>query len=673
MNDTRQTCFNGNFQDYDDSLTRDAWERFLDGSGRTGGDQMGVRSEILESWFRCSEAGISAEADMAPLAGGGDEIHRLKHDSSDLRAAASDVFARLAPLLENAGVMLILTDKQGTIIETLGDPATLDAGRRIHLEVGGIWNEEVIGTNGIGTPLRTGKPAHVHASEHFCSGIKNWTCVGAPIRDPFDGSIIGLVDLSGPPGIFRPHNTALLIASAQGIEAALAEFQKREHLRLIDASRELLRPANSGDSLVVLDRLGRVVDCRVGDRRAVPPSQHLEIGRRLLRLTDGMDDNAIAAALPGELKPAGIRGLRLDGSLRGAALLLPDQRRGRASSESAGIQIRPRAGTSEEPITILGRDPGLLKAIELAQRAAEAGASILVQGETGVGKELFARLVHDVRQRKAPAPYVAVNCGAISSELVGSELFGHSPGAFTGASREGKAGKFELANGGVICLDEIGEMPLEIQPYLLRVLEQRAVYRIGESRRRPIDVQLVALTNRDLRDAIAGGRFRSDLYYRISTISIAVPPLRARRGDIPILVRHFFDLFAKRMRVAPIKPPDDLLRLMDAYAWPGNVRELRNMTERLMLLSQDGEIRAEDYPTELTGIRSGHAATLVEGEAEVQPGPSPTSLEAMECSAILEAIEREQGNMTRVAACLGISRPTLYRKMRLYGIRRSYG
>lgn len=680
MTHSTQTWISGGFEDYDESRTRDAWERFLDNRGLVSPEQIGVRSEILESWFRCTAAGISAAASAAPLAATGDDLHRLKHDSADLRAAAAGVFARLAPLLENAGVMLILTDKHGTIIETLGDPATLDAGRQIHLEVGGIWNEDVIGTNGIGTPLRTGKPAHVHASEHFCSGIQNWTCVGAPIRDPFDGSIIGLVDLSGPPGIFRPHNTALLIAAAQGIETMLAEGQKVEHLRLLDASRELLRPSSSGDSLVILDRFGRVVDCRVGDRTSPPPSEHLEIGRRLLRLTEGMEDSDIAAALPGEIRPAGIRGLRLDGALRGAALLLPGRPRGVAPASPAEVTIRPRAGTGEDPISILGRDPALLKAIELTRRAAEAGASILVQGETGVGKELFARLVHDVRQRRAPAPYVAVNCGAISGDLVGSELFGHSPGAFTGASRDGKPGKFELAHGGVLCLDEIGEMPLDIQPYLLRVLEQRAVYRIGESRRRPIDVQLVALTNRDLRGAIASGRFRSDLYYRISTISIAVPPLRERRGDVGLLARHFVDHFARRMKCPPLALPDDLMRRMEAYDWPGNVRELRNMVERLMLLSRDGVLKPEDVPAELlAGPATGQTAGLRGGDALARPdaplradGVQPMGLEAMECNAILETIAREQGNMTRVAACLGISRPTLYRKMRIYGIRRSY-
>jgi transcriptional regulator with PAS, ATPase and Fis domain len=311
---------------------------------------------------------------------------------------------------------------------------------------------------------------------------------------------------------------------------------------------------------------------------------------------------------------------------------------------------------------MIGTAPKYLEAMELARRAAGAGVPVLVQGETGAGKELFARLVHAGSGRKAGAPFVTVNCGAISVDLFGSELFGHVAGAFTGAARDGKPGKFELADGGVLCLDEIGEMPLELQPYLLRVLEQRAIYRVGCARRRPVDVQLVAMTNRDLGAEVEAGRFRRDLYYRIGTVTIEVPPLRERSCDIPVLAQHFNQRIALRLGRDPLHLDDGAIERLVAYRWPGNVRELRNLLERLHLMATDGRVTAMDLPRNL------HSAPVVPQPVE----EDPVSLNDMESQAIRRALVTEEGNMTRVAAALGISRPTLYRKMKSYGIRRVY-
>jgi len=291
----------------------------------------------------------------------------------------------------------------------------------------------------------------------------------------------------------------------------------------------------------------------------------------------------------------------------------------------------------------------------------------LIQGETGVGKELFARLVHS-RIPKSDAPYVTVNCAAIASDLIGSDLFGYVDGAFTGAARGGRPGKFELANGGVLCLDEIGDMPIELQPYLLRALEQRAVYRIGDNRRRPVDVRLVAMTNRDLRKEIAGGRFRRDLFYRIGVVTIEVPPLRERGDDLALLIQHFSEKLSRETGRPPLRFRDDAMAHLGRYKWPGNVRELRNVLQRLFLLSRDGIVRVEDLPAEIRDDFS-----LGEGEGEddaignILSGKSG-DLESIEASAIRRAVIAENGNLTKVAAVLGISRPTLYRKLKQYRI-----
>jgi transcriptional regulator with PAS, ATPase and Fis domain len=322
---------------------------------------------------------------------------------------------------------------------------------------------------------------------------------------------------------------------------------------------------------------------------------------------------------------------------------------------------------------IVGESEKLLAAVDVASRVAGSNGvtSLLIEGETGVGKELFARLVHAGSRRSENDPFIAMNCGAITKELFGSELFGHVGGAFTGASRDGKPGIFELANGGVLSLDEIGELPLEIQPFLLRVLEERVVHRIGDSRGRPVDVRLVASTNRDLKQEVAAGRFRSDLYYRIGAVSIHVPPLRERGDDVLLLIEHFNRQIAKLGGNDPLEFSNEASDALLAYRWPGNVRELKNLVERLHIMARGGTIVLQDLPGEISAgnrnsmaMHSDHPTAMLEAPVY--------SFEDAERQAIKNALVAEAGNLSKVALRLGISRPTLYRKLGQYGIRRGF-
>jgi sigma-54 dependent transcriptional regulator, acetoin dehydrogenase operon transcriptional activator AcoR len=305
----------------------------------------------------------------------------------------------------------------------------------------------------------------------------------------------------------------------------------------------------------------------------------------------------------------------------------------------------------------------MLAAIDLARRVARVNAPVLVQGETGSGKELFARLIHAEFSAGRETPFVAINCGAISRELFGGELFGHVEGAFTGATKEGKAGKLEQANGGVFCLDEIGEMPIEIQPYLLRVLEERVIHRIGDSRARPFDARLVALTNRNLRAEAEAGRFRADLYYRIGAVTVHVPPLRERGDDVLLLMEHFNRSIAAEFAVDPLRIAPAVADALRRHRWPGNVRELRNLMQRLHSLSRDRRVALADLPPEFG--------------AEETPPPaaaaaSTTTIRNAEKAMILRALAEHNGNLTRVAEALGVTRPTLYRKLARHGVHRGY-
>lgn len=646
---------------YSDHDTRDAWERFM-ASGQADLGPSSVREEILQSWRRSKDLGVDAAVQASRKIADENELHLRRERNMALRKAASAAFLRLEPHLKDANTILILADDQGIIIDAIGDDLVLDEGQDIHLEVGGDWTEEAIGTNGIGTALRTGRPAYVHAAEHFVEGVQEWTCAGAPVRDPITQAVIGVVDLSGPPQIFRQHNVALVLAAAREIEIALAEQQQEERTRLLEAFL-VSDFSRVNESVVLVDLNGRILFRRGLDDETLIRAKELSIGHRLLPKLEGLADRDIPKHLPTNVEAKGIERLQLEGVYRGAALFLKGSRRLKLNA-GAVCRIKPRANVAEDPVQIVGSSPKMLDAIELAVRAAQANISVLIHGETGVGKELFARLIHS-RLADDNAPYVPVNCAAISSDLIGAELFGYAEGAFTGAVRGGRAGKFEMADKGVLCLDEIGDMPIELQPYLLRALEQRAIYRVGDTQRRPVDVRLVAMTNRNLRQEIDKGNFRRDLFYRISVMTIHVPPLRDRGKDILALLDHFSELFATETGRPQMAFTDAARALLLDYDWPGNVRELRNVVQRAYLVKSDGVVTDRDLPPEIQGDCEGEEESL----DRILKGHSG-NLESIEASAIRRAMLAENGNLTRVSAVLGISRPTLYRKMKQYRIRK---
>ncbi|MBZ9814586.1 sigma-54-dependent Fis family transcriptional regulator [Mesorhizobium sp. CA7] len=661
--------------DYDERATMRAWEDFLADEPKCVRDPIRpshVRSLIHDSWYRSATGGINAQGIEAPLSSDRDEIEYLTRANAELLSAARRSFASIGQLLEGTGAMLVLADSDGVLIDAIGDKKTLHDGMDIHLAIGGKWNEGAVGTNGIGTALWTGEPTFVHAAEHFCAGIKSWTCAGAPIRDPLDGKIVGVVDLSGYSPIFRPHNTALVAATARQIEKALAEQQQEQRTRLLEAFISSAPGYRRRDGLVIVDHRGRAIY-----RNNLPDGEAAEMtsgpidagrGRWLMNLPSSGSEADIARALPAHLRSCHITPLKLDGDLRGAALVFPS-----APTVPSPTVINREADKhlQDAAAMIVGESEALLAAVDVACRVARSKsiASLLVEGETGVGKELFARLVHAGSRRTDSDPFIAMNCGAITKDLFGSELFGHVAGAFTGASRDGKPGVFELANGGVLSLDEIGEMPLEIQPFLLRVLEERVVHRIGDNRGRPVDVRLVASTNRDLKQEVAAGRFRRDLYYRIGAVSITVPPLRDRGEDVLLLIEHFNRKIAAASGDEPLEFSQEAVAALLAYRWPGNVRELKNLVGRLHVLARGRGIGLHDLPEEIT-----------DGGSEPQPGsntavspeePAGTLAEA-EHQALKNALTAEGGNLSRVAQRLGISRPTLYRKLEQYGIRRGF-
>ena len=315
---------------------------------------------------------------------------------------------------------------------------------------------------------------------------------------------------------------------------------------------------------------------------------------------------------------------------------------------------------------LLGHCDEFVRLKEYTERIAKTTSSVLIQGESGVGKELFAHSIHCASER-AEGPFVAVNCGAIPKELIGSELFGYAGGSFTGANKTGAKGKFELADKGTLFLDEIGEMPFEMQSVLLRVIEDGAIVRVGAGTPTPVDVRIVAATNRDLLAYVGEGKFRADLYYRLNVINLAIPPLRKRKPDIPMLAEEFMKRYVRKNKLQIYGITPNAMKALIEYDWPGNIRELKNTIERSATISGTGYIDIEDLPNEIAYGKSEAlprvaAAYQTVEEATIGDGASLSDLVLIQKKEIAQKLLQEnKGNKSKVAEIMGISRSTLYR------------
>lgn len=322
---------------------------------------------------------------------------------------------------------------------------------------------------------------------------------------------------------------------------------------------------------------------------------------------------------------------------------------------------------------IVGEDPAFLRCLKMAEIVAPTDATVLIEGESGAGKEVFVQAIRSLSGKRSRT-FVSMNCSAIPETLIESELFGYTAGSFTGASRGGKAGKFELADGGTIFLDEIGEMPLFMQSKLLRVLQSGEIQKIGSDKVQKVDVRVIAATNRDLKQMVADGKFREDLYFRLNTFKIVIPPLRKRPGDILLLANHFLDIFSekyhKRLSFFP-----GTAAVLQKSPWSGNVRQLESCVEYAVIVAGGNVILPEDLPDELLQGQDGdgYPAELPEKEQEAPSARERDvsslrrDIQQIERERMREALEKAQGNKTRAMELLGISRRTFYKKYKLYG------
>ena len=606
------------------------------------GAQIAARHEqvIRDSWLRCVQQHRldptrMQEAVILPQARLREHQDQMEALLQIARHGLESLYSKVAGL----GYVVLLTDARGVTVDFLGDLVFEPSLRKAGLYLGADWSEHHAGTCGVGTCISTGQALTVHLDDHFDATHIPLTCTTAPVYDSAGqlSAVLDISQLSSQQPKESQHLALQLVKMyAHDIENA-AFLHRHRHdwvLRLSQAPQFLdVQP----DYLLALDTNGRVVG---HNRRA---QLALEKGGPLI----GMGFEQLFGLPFGQIgrfvmtQPSDQRAVMLAG---GRQLLF---------LSAVPPPARPVASAPREerrvpaPLAALSAgDVALDRQVERVARLVNTPISLLITGETGSGKEYFAKAVHTASERRS-RPFVAVNCAAIPEHLIESELFGHLPGSFSGASPKGKRGLIAEADGGTLFLDEIGDMPLALQARLLRVLSEREVLPVGATRPVPVNIRVIAATHAPLEQLVLAGRFRDDLYYRLKGAHIELPPLR-ERSDLGAMIT--------RLLGGRALTPAALQRLM-SHPWPGNLRELRNVLDYAASLCADGPIDLDDLPELQARRLPGRGAEAVDA-ATRDDGPD----------ALLQALRASHWNVSAVARQMGLSRMTLYRRMKRAGI-----
>jgi len=645
------------------NLTQDEikqiWKRYV--TGQTS-ECPGLRKVIFESWERSKKNRVSFQLTHAPMVYEGEMLEKHKNTLREFIDISLPVMENLYKFVADAGFVIVLSDKDGCILEVIGPEEAKETGKIVNFVPGGQWSEDIAGTNSIGTAIVIDQPIQIRGREHYCLMFHPWSCSAAPIHDP-NNRIVGTLTIAGPIDKVHPHTLGMVVTAVRAIET---QMRLQEALRTLESNNNYKTAVmeSISEGILAIDSQGKITHMNNIMARYLGIDPH-ETGKVFVELLDPKNKDVydivhnrhIVTDYEIDIHSRHGRSTYLlttrpihgDGVSEGLVLVVSELKRAQ--------RLAQRMSGAEGTLTfsnLIGKNPKFLETVDLARKAAGSISTVLLLGESGTGKEVFAQAIHNGSLRKR-GPFVAINCGGIPRELIASELFGYADGAFTGAKRGGKMGKFELAQGGTIFLDEIAEMPLDLQATLLRVLETKTITRVGGNKEIPVDVRIIAATNKDLNEMVSQGKFRHDLFYRLNVFTIKIPPLRERKDDIPLLVFHLIENLCVKLKKEPIVKVDkQVWEAFDNYDWPGNVRELQNVLERVVNVCNDVVLTMEHLPQELLSRKS--------------PPSFDLPVQSYEKELIRSLLEKHNRNITRVARELGIARTTLYSKIAKYGL-----
>ncbi|WP_223639522.1 sigma-54-dependent Fis family transcriptional regulator [Planococcus sp. 4-30] len=605
-----------------------------------------VREVIAESWSRSKEYGVNPDLLAAPVICTEKAIESKIRKNIELLNLIRPLLDDLFAVVRGSDSIIAFSDKEGVILELFGDSEIAMNAASANFKVGAKMSERHSGSNAIGTAIAIGGPIQMVGAEHYCVAWHTSHCSSAPIRDPLSSEIIGIITVVGYLNTAHPHSLALVKAAAEAI-MKLIEQKELEQEKYMSNHYFNAALESVSDGIVIVNLHGEILRMnKIAAHLLHLPGSNFEklkineiekLKSFSTDLTETINEHEVILKGESSVESGG-----------GTQFFLTSRKIGIEKEHIGNILILKRKVSKElmnstaihQFSSLVGEEESFRKTVDYARKAAKTDKNVLLIGESGTGKELFAQAIHNDSSRQR-GPFLAINCASIPQELIASELFGYVDGAFTNAARGGKKGKFEAAHGGTLLLDEIGDMPLDLQANLLRVLEEREITPLGSNRSKSVDVRIIAATNQDLLSLVKEKKFRLDLFYRLNILTLEIPPLRKRKSDLPLLV----DYFSRTKKLAP-----EAVNAFMAYEWPGNLRELKNVLEQMEVFCDEDILTSEYLPAYLA--------------KETPPQENPELYKKMEKETkaqMLKAVLRNSEKIEQAAKTLGVSVSTVYR------------
>ena len=624
-----------------------------------------VRPDVLESWRRCYDYGLDYNIyNYGPVL---DKLtlQEKMHQKDLLLKAADPYICQLEAMLSDA--IILLSDEEGAMLRVIeGNELLRKQNERFNLVPGSVWNESTVGTCAHCISLIQGTPMQICGPEHYFEKYEEISCSSAPIFDINYNLAGSLCVVTSSFSKQSSQSLGLVVSMAWAVQN---QFQIALHNDLFNLTLQ-----KTDSALMAINKSGIITKANlVAQQMFVEISQDL-IGTHVDQI---LGEQPLIKSVLESGKPIEDAEIEIDRLNQRVVVSFAKPLNDYCGNNLGCIVALKRINRIKNRETrrdglntrftfdkIIGSSPPIKKVIEIARKFAHLDANILIQGESGTGKEMFAQAIH--HESRSSGPFVAVNCGAIPANLIESELFGYEGGSFTGAERRGRAGKLELADGGTLFLDEIGDMPLELQPVLLRVLEEKRLMRIGGNRYVPVNFRLITATNKNLYEQVENNQFRQDLYYRLKVLQIDIPPLRDRSSDILELANYFIRVIAQKQLIVPPVLSDLATIYLLNYHWPGNVRQLENSMLYAVNVCEDNIIRPEDLPQEITSGIDLNLPVNTGTQLHMAQPLTNLSMKDMERIMITQALEQTKYNVSEAAVLLGMSRSTLYRKIKEY-------